>query len=92
MRFEWDPAKAQRNQERHQVTFAEAMEAFFDPNALDDYDAAHSNAETRYNLVGLSSRRLLFIVYSEPAPNVVRIISARKAERKHQRIYAQAES
>ena len=91
MRFEWDADKAQRNLDRHQVTFAEAQEAFFDPNAVDDYDEAHSTSETRYNLIGLSSRRLLFVVYSEPAPNVVRIISARKAERKHQRTYAQAE-
>ena len=89
MRFEWDPAKAQRNQARHQVTFDEAIEAFFDPNAVDDYDVTHSTTETRYNLIGLSSRRLLFIVYSEPAPTAVRIISARKAERKHQKIYAQ---
>ncbi len=91
MRFEWDPDKAQHNQDRHQVTFAEATEAFFDPNAVDDYDQAHSTAETRYNLIGMSSRRLLFIVYSEPEPDVVRIISARKAERKYQRIYAQEE-
>jgi len=91
MRFEWDPDKAQRNQARHQITFDEATEAFFDPNAVDDYDEVHSMTETRYNLIGLSSQRLLFIVYSEPEPNVVRIISARKAERKHQRIYAQEE-
>ncbi|MCX6048298.1 MAG: BrnT family toxin [Chloroflexi bacterium] len=91
MRFEWDPDKAQRNQDRHQVTFEEAIAAFSDPNAADDYDVTHSTSETRYNLIGMSSRRLLFIVYSEPQPNVVRIISARKAERKHQRIYAQEE-
>jgi len=91
MRFEWDPDKAQRNQERHQGTFDESKAAFFDPNAVDDYDEAHSSSEIRYNLIGMSSRRLLFIVYSEPQPNIVRIISARKAERKHQRIYAQEE-
>ena len=91
MQFEWDPDKAQRNQDRHQVTFEEAKAAFFDLNAVDDYDEAHSTTEIRYNLIGISSRRLLLIVYSELQPNVVRIISARKAERKHQRIYAQEE-
>lgn len=91
MQFEWDPNKAQRNQERHQVTFDESKEAFFDPNAVDDYDEAHSSSEIRYNLIGMSSRRFLFIVYSEPQSNVVRIISARKAVKKHQRIYAQEE-
>lgn len=75
----------------HLVTFEEAQEAFFDSNAVDDYDATHSTRETRYNLIGMSSRRLLFIVYSEPEPNVIRLISARKADRKHQRVYAQEE-
>lgn len=91
MRFEWDLAKARRNQGDHDVTFEEAREAFFDPNAVDDYDEAHSDREMRYNLIGMSSRRLLFVVYREPAPDVVRIISARKADRKHQQIYAQEE-
>lgn len=63
------------------------MEAFFDPNAVDNYDASHSGRETRFNLIGLSSRRLLFVVYTELEEGVIRIISARKAEGKQQRIY-----
>lgn len=34
MRFKWEPAKAQRNQERYQITFAEVVEAFFDLKVL----------------------------------------------------------
>jgi uncharacterized DUF497 family protein len=41
-----------------------------------------------YNLIGLSSRRLLFVVYTQPEEDVTRLISARKAEKKHRRIYA----
>jgi uncharacterized DUF497 family protein len=89
VRFEWDTNKAAINLERHQVNFEEAVEAFFDPNAVDDYDSDHSIEEARYNLIGLSSRRLLFIVYTEPEEAIIRIISARKAEKKHQRIYEQ---
>lgn len=89
MNFEWDDNKALLNWNRHRVDFEEAKEAFFDPNAVDDYDEEHSTEETRYNLIGMSSRRLLFIAYTEPAENLVRIISARKAEQKHQRIYEQ---
>lgn len=87
MKFDWDPDKAALNIERHQVSFEEAIEAFFDLNALDSYDEAHSDDEVRFNLIGLSSRRLLFIVYTEPENEVIRIISARKAEGKHKRIY-----
>jgi len=87
MKFTWDPDKAARNIQRHQVSFEEAMEAFLDWNAIDDYDAEHSDAEARFNLIGLSSRRLLFVVYTEPEEDTIRIISARRAEGKQQRIY-----
>jgi hypothetical protein len=92
MRFEWDPDKADRNWGHHQVSFEEAIEAFFDPQAVDEYDADHSSYEHRYNLIGLSSRRLLFIVYTEPSSQaadevVIRLISARKASSRHRMIY-----
>ena len=47
MSFIWDPNKAARNMRRHRIPFEEAIEAFFDPNAIDEYDADHSNDETR---------------------------------------------
>ena len=87
MRFIWDPNKAAINIQRHRVSFEEAMEAFFDQNAVDDYDIEHSDDESRFNLIGLSSRRLLFVVYTEPEEGTIHIISARRAEGKQQRIY-----
>ncbi len=89
VRFEWDPDKAVINLQRHKVSFEEAVESFFDPEAVDDFDPDHSEEETRYNLIGLSSRRLMFVVYTEEAHEVIRLISARKAEKKHRRVYAQ---
>ena len=89
MRFEWDSDKADINMKRHGISFEEATESFFDPDAADDYDDEHSGYEARYNLIGFSSHRLLLIVYTEPGENVIRIVSARKAEKKHRRIYEQ---
>jgi uncharacterized DUF497 family protein len=89
MRFEWDAHKAEVNIERHGISFEEAVAAFFDSDALDDYDSEHSLCERRYNLIGLSEHRLLFIVYAEPEDGVIRIVSARRAEKKHRRIYEQ---
>lgn len=89
MRFEWDPVKADINMKRHGIRFEEAVESFFDPDAADDYDDEHSEYEDRYNLIGFSSHRLLFIVYTEPGDGLIRIVSARKAEKKHRRIYEQ---
>jgi len=93
MQFEWDPNKAALNLRRHQVSFEEAMEAFFDVNAVDEFDEEHSFDEDRYNLIGLSSRRLLFVVYAEYSVEeevMIRIISARKAEGKYRRLYEQS--
>lgn len=78
MRFEWDATKASVNFLKHKVTFGEAMEVFYDPNALEDYNARHSTSETRFSIIGFSSRRLLFVVFTEENDKV-RIISARKA-------------
>jgi uncharacterized DUF497 family protein len=89
MRFVWDSAKAANNVQRHNVTFEEAITAFFDPNALDTWDAEHSDDEDRFYLIGLSERRLLFVVYAEPEEGTIRIISARRAEGKYRRLYEQ---
>jgi uncharacterized DUF497 family protein len=65
MRFEWDAIKVASNLLKHGVSFKEAMEVFYDPNAVEDYDAVHSRAETRFFVIGLSSRRLVYVVYAE---------------------------
>ena len=78
MRFEWDANKAASNYLKHGVSFTEAIEVFYDPNAVEGYDSAHSDVEARFFILGLSSRRLLFVVYAEGKQHRVRIISARK--------------
>ena len=90
MRFEWDEEKATLNLEKHGVSFAEATEVFFDPNALEGYDAEHSIDERRFFIIGLSSRRLLFVIYAEREGDVIRIISARRAVKREQESYEQA--
>jgi uncharacterized DUF497 family protein len=92
VRFEWDDQKAVENLAKHGVSFGEATEVFYDPNALEDYDTEHSVEEARFNIIGLSSRRMLYVVYAERAADLVRIISARKANRAQQEIYERRET
>jgi len=87
MRFEWDVEKAALNVAKHRVSFEEAVEVFFDPNALDDYDPMHSQEEMRFFIIGLSSRRLLRVVYAERDADLLRIISARKANKMERKVY-----
>ena len=87
MRFEWDARKAASNFIKHGVSFTEAVEVFYDPNALEDYDELHSSAEARFFVIGLSSRRLLYVTYAETKSSVIRIISARKPTKAERKIY-----
>lgn len=87
MRFIWDDDKAEENEKNHGVTFDEATEIFSDPNISEEFDGMHSDDEARYIAIGLSGRRLLLVVFSEPEPNVIRVISARKAGKRAKQKY-----
>jgi uncharacterized DUF497 family protein len=82
LRFEWDPKKAVANLHKHGVSFTDAQTVFADENAklIDDPD--HSEEEDRFVLLGLSSSLRLLVVCRcyRSEGNVIRIISARKAE------------
>ena len=87
MRFEWDDAKAAANLRKHRVGFEEAAEVFEDPLAFDDYDSEHSDDEARFFIIGMSSRRMLYVVHAERAGDAVRVISARRANKLERKIY-----
>lgn len=80
-RFEWDPAKGVSNLKKHGVSFREAVTVFDDPDRLLLADPWHSTAEEYRELViGTSDlRRQLLVVYTERAPEITRVISARRA-------------
>jgi len=89
LRFTWDPAKAEANLRKHDVSFAEAQTVFYDENAVEFYDDEHSEWEDRFLLLGISSKlRLLIICHCYRADDgVIRLISARKATRQEATYY-----
>ena len=88
--LEWDEAKNRANRKKHGVSFEEARTAFLDENARLSADPDHSDDESRFILLGLSIRlRLLVICHCYRQPDdVIRIISARRADPSEQREYA----
>jgi uncharacterized protein len=88
--FEWASSKAAANHRKHGVTFEEARSAFFDENARVIPDTEHSDDEDRFVLLGLSVRlRLLVVVHCyRSTDDVIRIISARKADPSERKQYA----
>jgi len=91
VRFEWDPRKSRANQTKHGVSFEEARTAFLDEHARVIPDPQHSNDEDRFVLLGLSVQLRVLIVchcYRE-ADQIIRIISARRADPTERRQYAE---
>lgn len=87
MHFEWDEVKAQQNVKKHRVSFEQARQVFNDPRAVPFEDLEHSNPdETRYVMIGMSSIGLLFVSFAYDE-EIVRLISARRAERWMVKVY-----
>ena len=89
LRFEWDARKSAANLRKHGVSFEEARSVFLDENALLRPDESHSDEEDRFLLLGLSGRlRALVVCHCYRQENeVIRLISARKANADEQRQY-----
>ena len=82
MRIEWDASKAAANVRKHGVSFEEASSVFYDPYALSGRDDVHAVDEDRWITIGVSNRlRALVVVSAEQDEELIRIISARKANR-----------
>jgi len=89
MRFLWDPWKDRENIKKHGISFEEARTVFYDPRAVQYYDPDPSKNEDRFILLGLSARLNVLIVchcYREK-DSIIRIISARKADRRERKNY-----
>jgi len=91
MEFEWDPNKAARNLERHDVSFPEAATVFDDPLSVAVPDPDHSLEEERYIIVGSSHRdRLLIVAYTERDERI-RIFTARELTPNERKAYEEGE-
>ena len=94
VRFEWDADKAASNLRKHGVSFQTALRAFADPLALMEQDRVEGG-ELRWRTVGLVEGWLLLVVAhpvgDEVDGEVIRIISARRAEPRERRRYEQGD-
>ena len=79
MKFEWDEAKRRTNLTRHRIDFAELGEVF-EGAPLTVLDDRYDYGERRYLTFGLLKGRVVAIAHTG-FDDVIRIISARKAER-----------
>lgn len=89
--FTWDPAKARSNLAKHSVDFEDAKQAFFDPFLIIVEDC-EVEGEVRYQAIGRGAASPLlltvFVDRSNENREMIRIISAREANKYEQRAYA----
>lgn len=91
IRFEWDSAKAANNLRKHGVCFEDAIVAFSDPFALMTHDRIEG-LERRWQTLGLVGGYLVLLVAhtvgeDDDGIEIIRIISARAADRKERKFY-----
>ena len=87
--FEWDPEKSAGNLRKHGLSFEEALRVFADPRALEEIDDRYE--EERWKTIGRIEGCLIILVahtlkVSEEV-TVIRIISARPAEKRERDKY-----
>jgi uncharacterized DUF497 family protein len=85
VRFEWDEAKREANLRKHGIDFV-GIEALFEGQTVTIEDDRLDYGEQRLIGFGILEGRVLTVVYTE-RPEVIRIISARKATRGEQERY-----
>lgn len=86
MEFEWDETKRQTNLHRHKVDFIRVLTAFSDPNRKVAVDDRKDYGELRLNMLAQVAGRVFHVTYT-PRGEVIRIISARKANERERKRY-----
>ena len=87
LKFVWNKRKNAINIGKHGVSFSMAAMAFSDPRYYCWYDSEHSSLiEDRWKIIGLSGCDLLTVNYTEK-DDYIRIISARKADKREEEEY-----
>ena len=88
MEFEWDYEKNKRNIKIHNIRFETAMNVFKDKYRLEYFDEEHSQYEERYKTIGMVNGfiTVITVIYTN-RKDVIRIISARKANKEEREDY-----
>ncbi|HBC2538769.1 BrnT family toxin [Enterobacter cloacae] len=88
--YEWDSDKAKSNQQKHGIRFEDAVLVFDDPYHFSVQDR-YENGEFRWQTIGLVQGVIVILVAHtvrfESGGEIIRIISARKADRKERNRY-----
>lgn len=89
--FEWDRGNLDKSYEKHGITPSEAEEVFLDERLIVAPAFRHTGKEERFIAIGKpSTAKILFCVFTMRGKRV-RIISARRANKKERDLYESKE-
>lgn len=80
MRYVWDQAKDDLNRRKHGLRLEDSIPALEDPEREAWIDDRFDYGEERLITLGLNRDKVLYVVSTEPEPDLVRIVSVRRAE------------
>ena len=86
MKFEWDENKNEANVRKHGIDFNDIPEIFDGPMII-NYDDRIDYNEERYIGIGVLRNIIAVVVFAEIGEDVIRIISARKANKHESKIF-----
>jgi len=93
MQFEWSDEKNKLNIKKHHISFEEAKEVFLDPLHISKLDHRFDYFEERWITLGTTTEDKILVVanmfFNDEGKEIIRIISARKANQKERIFYEQ---
>jgi len=93
LKFEWSDEKNRLNMQKHQLSFEEAKEVFLDPMHISKLDYRFDYFEERWITLGKTTKEQILVVanmfFDENGEEIIRIISARRANQKERSFYEQ---
>ncbi len=84
MEFEWDAKKNDSNIKKHGISFEEAKDVFDDMNSFTEQ--TNKKDELRFKKTGLILKKLFTVIYTIRG-KIIRIISARRANKLEEKKY-----
>jgi hypothetical protein len=86
MSFEWNETKCAENIRDRHIDFRDVLELFDNPEVVVFEDDRKDYGEPRFILLGLLREKLYQVVFTPRGRNI-RIISARRANKRERRLY-----
>ena len=85
MKFDWDENKNIKNVEKQGLNFEDAKGLFINGTLQITVDNRKNYGEIRYSGLGYINSRLVNVVFTMRQPNIIRIISFRKANNREKK-------